>query len=167
MKHILFLMAFFVMVSTTYPQSKTTKNMDREELKLLKTNFFNRNFKVYSEDKRHIEIIPFYGRTSGKLDMLVKGPVICRKGTLLKLELENGSVVEKVSFNEFNLNGVLFFLPFTENEKMLLIKSKLKCISLIDERETISCPVAEGESDYFIQLMNIDKEKYDLFVYNN
>lgn len=160
MKYILYLIAFFIVSLTTYSQPKTARDMDGRGLKLLESNFFNRNFKVYSENKRHIEITPFYGEVSGKLDMLVKGPTICRKETLLKLELENNTIIEKVSFNEFNLNGVLFFLPFTENEKQLLIASKIKYISLIDERETIFCPVPEDESNYFILLMNIDKVKW-------
>lgn len=164
MKHTVFLVIFFMMAFSACSQSSSnkTKNEDgkmrAESLKLLRNNSFSSNFNVCSKDGC-IEITPFYGEISKKLDMSVKGHIVSYKGTVLKMELENSIIIEKKSFNEFNTTGTLFFLPFTEDEKELLAESKVKSVSLIDENKAIVCPVPENESDYFILLMKIDKEK--------
>lgn len=78
------------------------------------------------------------------------------EGSWLLLKLENGEELKLVSWNDFNCDGNSYFRGFTAAQKEKLKAHRLESISFIDDKSMV-CILPKNQSDYFQQLVAIDK----------
>ncbi len=76
------------------------------------------------------------------------------KGTWLLLNLENGTEIKLVSWNDFNCEGTSYFRAFNADQKEKLKASRLESITVVDDKSII-CLVPKNKSDYFQQLVGL------------
>lgn len=114
-------------------------------------NLINRGLLLYDESYEYIHIIPYKNGTIIVLSSL--GCVDENSG--LHIMLENGDIVRRYSWNDFNCEGKSYFNGFNINDLEILRKNQIEMVRFSSDDKSLSFFPANNQKDYFIQLSKL------------
>jgi|688.fasta_scaffold112802_3 hypothetical protein len=143
-------------LNSFYIKDENVKDLENE-IKLEKLSFvdkyINRTLAGYGKNSEFIEFTP----TKDKL-ILVQSSLGCvDEGSAFQITLENGEVIELISWNDFNCDGTSYFRWYNTSQIEKLKTSRIKYLFIYSRGESVMVTIPKNKSDYFQQLIGLDK----------
>jgi hypothetical protein len=134
-----------------------TEDIKLSDLTFTENGFCNRDLSGY-RDEDFIILKPI--KKNGTIFLIVESSLNCvDKGTVLGIELINGEKINVNSWNDFNCDGTSYFNYFSKSQLNQLKNSGVKYLYIYDRGKTKLVEIPKNESDYFIQLINLENSK--------
>jgi hypothetical protein len=143
-------------LNSFYIKDENVKDLENE-IKLEKLSFvdkyINRTLAGYGKNSEFIEFTP----TKDKL-ILVQSSLGCvDEGSAFQITLENGEVIELISWNDFNCDGTSYFRWFNKSQIDKLKTSRIKYLYIYSRGKSVMVTIPKNKCDYFQQLIVLYK----------